>query len=196
MQARAKLVFGVGVNDADYHVSPKINGKQVRCKIYSTWVDMLRRCYDGLYLNKYPSYIDCTVCQEWLIFSGFRLWMEKQDYIGKHLDKDILIHGNKIYSPTTCLFVSSRVNLLLTDSFSSRGALKVGVCMVRSGYQAKVHNNDIHEYIGTFKTEVLASNAYIKRKAEIIRAVSCEQIDERLSIGLNNYANKLEEGIC
>jgi len=39
--------------------------------------------------------------------------MERQDWEGKHLDKDILIPGNKIYSPDRCIFVSSLINLLI-----------------------------------------------------------------------------------
>ena len=36
--------------------------------------------------------------------------MEQQDYIGKVLDKDLKVTGNKIYSPETCLFISPKVN--------------------------------------------------------------------------------------
>lgn len=32
---------------------------------------------------------------------------------GWHLDKDILLKGNKVYSPETCAFVPAKINSLL-----------------------------------------------------------------------------------
>lgn len=53
-----KLTFGWGINNADYNVNPyefyiddRGGRERVRpCKIYPTWRDMLRRCYDDKYL--------------------------------------------------------------------------------------------------------------------------------------------------
>lgn len=196
MKIKRKLVFGVGVNDADYVVSPKINGKQIRCKIYATWVDMLRRCYDESYMEKFPSYIGCTVCSEWLIFSNFKRWMVEMDYNDKHLDKDVIKIGNKVYCNDFCCFVSPRINLLLTDCSRSRGLFKIGVCKVKRGYQSKVQNDGVHEFLGTFKTEEMANHAYIKRKVEIIRSISEKQLDKIIKGGLMRHAKKLEEGLC
>jgi hypothetical protein len=39
-----------------------------------------------------------------------------QDYIGKQLDKDIKIEGNKTYSPETCMFVTHRENAIKSSS--------------------------------------------------------------------------------
>ena len=76
---------------------------------YSHWRGMLMRCYDQKYLQKYPTYIDCTVCEDWLNFSNFQQWYNKNYYEipGETmcLDKDILVKGNKVYSPDTCIFV-------------------------------------------------------------------------------------------
>ena len=196
MDANNKLVFGVGINDANYVVSPKINGKQIKCKIYSTWLDMLRRCYDESYLSRFPSYSECTVCEDWRSFSTFKSWMELQDYDNMHLDKDVLLPGNKVYSPDYCAFISSRVNLLLTDSIRVRGDHKIGAYKTNTGYQSKVQNNGIHEYLGTFKSESLAHEAYVKRKIEIIINIADMQECDRVKKGLERHAKIIGDSIC
>lgn len=76
---------------------------------------MKQRCYSALFHQRRPSYIGCVVCDEWLVFENFYYWVVNQDWKGKHLDKDILIPNNKIYSPDTCVFVSPKLNRLLTQ---------------------------------------------------------------------------------
>ena len=43
-------------------------------------------------------------------FSGFGKWFDDNNIDGYHLDKDIKVKGNKVYSPDTCLFVSHKDN--------------------------------------------------------------------------------------
>ena len=93
-----KLVCGVGINDADYavvewetigYVNGKQNQKRVwECPYYKVWGSMLKRCYSDKYQERYQTYKGCTVSEEWLTFSNFKNWMEKQDWEGKHLDKE------------------------------------------------------------------------------------------------------------
>ncbi|AGH32233.1 HNH endonuclease [Vibrio phage 11895-B1] len=117
------LVYGVGINDADYIVKPSelINGKYVitgECPVYSTWKDLVRRCYNESFKASHPCYINTTMSEDWLRFSIFKSWVDKvteKDYYdidGKklRLDKDLLIPNNKHYSPDTCVMVSVKVN--------------------------------------------------------------------------------------
>ncbi len=67
---------------------------------------MLQRCYSESYLNKRPSYRGCSVCEEWKTFSNFMAWMKNKNMENLELEKDILVPGNKLYSPETCVFVS------------------------------------------------------------------------------------------
>jgi hypothetical protein len=46
--------------------------------------------------------------------------MEKQDWEGSCLDKDLLVKDNKTYSPTTCLFVPEEVNKFIQDAFTNK----------------------------------------------------------------------------
>lgn len=105
-----KSVHNVGyIGVGDYITS--VNG--LNNGAYITWQHMLGRCYGNSQKTVYPTYIGCTVCNEWHNFQVFAEWYCKNlpDDIGKcHLDKDIKIEGNKIYSPSTCMFVSATDN--------------------------------------------------------------------------------------
>lgn len=108
-------------------------GKDGQCNglFYDIWTHMVKRCYDPYELNKYPTYIDCYVCDEWLNYSNFEKWCYANYYKVLNekmcLDKDILIKGNKIYSPKTCIFVPERINLLFCKSEKTRGKYPIGV---------------------------------------------------------------------
>ena len=73
---------------------------------------MIERCES----NKYDSYKNASICDEWHSFATFEDWFNdpKNGYKdGYHLDKDILVKGNKEYAPNKCCFVPSRINSLL-----------------------------------------------------------------------------------
>ena len=132
-----RLVYGVGINDADYVVEKRetigyVNGVQKQklvwvCPYYRVWSNMLMRCYSAKYQERQPTYKGCSVSEEWLTFSNFRRWMEEQDWEWMQLDKDILFNGNKVYSVETCVFVTKAVNLFTTDRGNVRGEWLIGV---------------------------------------------------------------------
>ena len=186
MRNKRKLVCGVGVNDATYPVSVYEGGKKVwRCPFYSRWCHMLHRVYSESYLRKKPSYIGCSVCDEWLTFSNFKAWMEAQDWEGKHLDKDILHPGNKIYSPNTCCFVDSILNTFITESDKMRGELPIGVskCGGRRGFMACCSNPDTgkNKTLGRFETPEEAHEEWRKEKLRIARILASRQTDPRVA---------------
>lgn len=45
-------------------------------------------------------------------FSNFAEWFDKHHVEGWELDKDILVSGNRTYSPETCCFVPHEINVL------------------------------------------------------------------------------------
>ncbi len=98
---------GVGfIGEGNY--KPSVNG--IKTKAYSIWSAMITRCYSIELHERRPSYIDCTVCDEWHNFQNFACWFDENYINGQHLDKDIKIDGNRVYSPSTCLFVSKTDN--------------------------------------------------------------------------------------
>ena len=183
------LVYGVGINDADYVIKPTINGKRVFCPYYRKWIDMLQRCYSEKYHKRQPTYIGCEVAEEWLTFSNFKAWMEGQDWKGKQLDKDILIPNNKLYSRDTCVFVDSKVNSFLSDCKAARGSYMVGVdCPPpRNKFRAQCNDgNGKLLHLGLFETELEAHLVWKACKRKLACKLAEEQSDARIAEALRN----------
>lgn len=165
-----RLVCGVGINDLSDFTERVIDGKRVVCPFYRKWHAMLNRCYSPKPVKKYERYANCLVVAEWLTFSNFKSWMEKQDWKGKELDKDIKLKGNRIYSPDACCFVTRRVNQFFSGCVRD-GNLVYG-CSYRKDrkkFQARCNNpiTDKCEHLGMFSCEADAQIAWKKRKLEI-----------------------------
>lgn len=182
-------VCGVGVNN--------VKGKSQQDIFYKTWKSMIERCYEPNQNEKRPSYVGCSVCGEWLILSNFKLWMQRQDWKGKHLDKDIIKAGNKMYSPEKCVFVTRETNNLLTDSASARGDFPLGVCKATSGrFESRSKINGKRVQLGTFDTPEEASNVYLEFKSNLIDTIANEQSDFRVADGLRRHAALLRDKIA
>ena len=122
-QKSKKKVWGHG-NKGDT-LTCGVNGKPL--KAYDVWCSMLMRCYSTRYQEKFPTYVGCTVCEEWKDFGTFKVWFNANYQEGFQLDKDILVRGNKIYSPETCVFVPLKINSLLLNGGRARGLYPQGV---------------------------------------------------------------------
>jgi hypothetical protein len=79
-------------------------------KQYNVWNGMLRRCYCEKQQVRNPTYADCSVCVEWHNYQNFLKWFDENYVQGFQLDKDTKVEGNKVYSPTTCVFISKEDN--------------------------------------------------------------------------------------
>jgi hypothetical protein len=189
MRAKPKLVYGVGINDADYVVQSIKNGKKTECPFYRTWKSLLRRCYCDRYKEKRPTYIGCYVCDEWLVFSNFKSWMEKQDWKGNQLDKDIINPGNKRYSSENCAFVNHLTNSFILDSSSSRGAYPVGVTFDKRDkkYKAACRSFITSKQInlGYFDNPEDAHQAWKHKKHELAKSLAVLQPDPRVKKALS-----------
>jgi len=177
------LVFGVGINDSDYATSANVGGLRVVCPVYRKWRDMLMRCYSARYQEKYPSYAGCYVVDEWLTFSNFSDWMVSNDYEGLELDKDILFCGNKVYSPSTCVFVKMKINRLLNNHRVGRGGMMLGVSKSYGRFKSSCRSDGKTVYLGRFDSEIEAHDAYKEFKYSIIKKLSdgeSEQIKSAL----------------
>jgi len=202
----ARLVYGFGINDADY-VTRKVetisvNGVRKQrlvwtCPYYRVWVNMLERCYSAKFQERQPTYKGCSVSEEWLRFSNFKSWMERQDWEGMQLDKDLLLEGNKVYSKETCVFVTSVVNSFTSDCRASRGEWLIGVCWNKKNgkFVSRCCNpfTKKNEYLGLFDCELEAHQEWLNRKLELAHLLAEEQTDSRVAKALisryTNYIN-------
>ena len=171
-----KSVFGVGyLGEGEYKATE--NGSIT--DEYSIWSNMLQRVYDDNYAKKNPTYIGCSVSDEWHNFQNFAKWYNENYYtVGDEkmcLDKDVLFKDNKIYSPNTCVFVPQSINKLLTKRNRERGQLPIGVTLhkVSHKYMAQCHDGFGERIrLGSFNTPKEAFYAYKKCKEGIINSVA------------------------
>ena len=185
-------VYSVGIVGIRY--STKENGKHTM--EYGTWKNMLGRCYSEKGRQKLQSYDNCAVSENFKKYSYFYEWVNKQvgfGNIGFELDKDLLIKGNKIYSESTCVFIPSEINAILTKCTASRGEHLIGVswCKRNNAFKATVRRNKGKpEYLGLFNTEIEAFDAYKQAKENYLKELANKwkgKIDDRAYNALMNY---------
>lgn len=184
------LIFGVATNDLREHITKwkDKDGITHRCPFYIKWHSMVRRCYSKVNLVNNPAYIGCSVDRDWLTFSNFKSWMEGQDWVGKELDKDIYGNG-KFYSPTTCIFVSKRLNNFLTRIYSCNGGADFHV---KTGkWRARCSNpmTNKNEHLGLFSNENGAIGAWMTRKCQLAEELLSETKELHL---LDNVLNVIQ----
>ena len=114
------------------------------------------------------------------------------------LDKDILIKGNKIYSPNTCIFVPQSINTLFIKSDKSRGNLPIGVYYKKQNkkYIAQCKINNEKKYLGSFDTSEEAFQAYKQFKEHYIKQIADEYIElipQELYDAMYNYEVEYED---
>ena len=191
-------VYDVGIIGTKY--PSEVN--RVKTKEYVLWQNMFQRCYSTTLKKRNPTYEGCEVSENFKYFEYFYEWCHKQigfNNEGWQLDKDLLIKGNKVYSEDFCVFIPSDINLLLTKSTASRGEYLIGVswCKTNKAFKAQVsRSKGKSEYLGLFKTEIEAFNAYKQAKESFIKEQANEwkpQIDDRAYEALMNYTVEITD---
>lgn len=186
-------LYGVGFMGIGDYKGTDENGKQTKC--HKTWSGMYTRCYDPKYHEKYPTYKNCKVCEEWWNHQEFAKWYNENYYeVGNErmeLDKDILCKGNKVYSPDTCIFVPNSINGLFAKRNKRRGDCPIGVTKHGDKFMARLNKgNGKIMYLGIYLTVEEAFLAYKIAKEEYIKEVAEEykgKIPYRLYEALMNY---------
>lgn len=194
------LVCGIGINDADYTVKKTINYVMTVCPYYRKWDSMINRCYSLPSQNRKSGsmYNDCYVCDEWLIFSNFKSWMEQQDWEGKELDKDLLVENNKVYSPDICCFVPKHINIFLTISKKKASGLPIGVSIkYPTDKRVKIYKSSISvggklKSLGVYLTKIEAHRAWQKQKIVQVKDLINSELNLVVKQGLNRVLLKLE----
>lgn len=168
-----KLVHGVGNNDLRLAATDPI---------YIMWKSMLGRCYSTRVKNEQPEYLGISCCDDWHTLSNFHEWVTQQNWEGKQLDKDLLFPGNKVYSPDTCVFVTSQINNLIQIRLKRTKDLPRGVHQNGKKYGAEFNK----QYLGTFHSPEEAHQAYTHARNQAIQNVASKQSDPRIRDALLN----------
>ena len=170
-------VYGIGIIGNKYPI--RKNG--IIMKEYRAWHCMMSRCFT----KTFHTYEDVTCCNEWLLYENFYEWLHSQENFDKwsvgerwEVDKDILIKGNKIYSPETCVLVPHSINSLFVKKTSNRCDLPIGVSLPKGRNKYLAHGNDNGGlYLGFYDTIDEAFFAYKQHKESKIKQVAKEEFD-------------------
>ena len=175
---------------------------------YKLWNNMINRCYNQKVNDRLASYKDCTVSNEFKYFSKFKGWCSNQigfnqkDNKGKlfALDKDILVRGNRVYSPETCAFVPQEINSLIVSGKSYRGDLPVGVVLDKGAktprYRARLSKEGKYYCYGSYPIPEEAFYAYKQAKEAYIKEVADKYkdvIDPRVYKALYEWTINIDD---
>ncbi len=184
--------------------SPSVAGKgilgdaeniDVKSQVYTSWVGMLKSCYAFSDHNPRAkiNYGDCSVGDDFLYFPNYIAWFNKQIVKpGWQLDKDLLVPGNRIYSPDTCIFLPRSLNTFLTIRKNDRGPYPLGVTIHENtgNYEAACNRDGKRVYLGVYKTPEAAFAAYKIEKEAYAKELAQrwkDQIDQRAYEALMRY---------
>lgn len=196
------LVCGIGTKGMKYPT--KTNREFL--KEYKLWRGLLYRCTEHYWINK-PAYINTVCSKNFAYYPFFYEWCHNQTGFGNkdekgrfwHLDKDILVKGNKVYSEDTCCFVPQKINALFTKRGVSRGEYPIGVTWKKSNNKFVANCNNgggKYAHLGCFQTPEQAFQAYKTFKEALIKEIADEykeQLDSRNYHTLINYKVEIDD---
>lgn len=137
----------------------------------SVWRGMIKRCYSPVVWRTHPLYKECSVDEVWHDFQNFSEWYHTYPYKEDdwHLDKDLLVRGNKVYSPSTCSLIPQEINGFIMQQKSLRSNTPIGVSYHSRDkvYNARMRDSSkklIH--LGYFDCPAEAFNAYKSAKEQ------------------------------
>lgn len=166
------IMYGVGYHGLLYENS--------KVESYRRWHYMMNRCYSTAIHELQPEYEGCKVCEEWKNYSNFKIWYDENVIAWKdlgetyELDKDILIKGNKVYSPETVSFVPKLINSLFINGKKNRGDCPLGVYYEKdkNKYRACMSLLGQRIKLGTFDTVEDAFARYKEYKEDFIKDIA------------------------
>lgn len=186
-------VYGIGFFGIGRFIprsyKPKDDQIVVDQKIYRHWVKLLDRVYnlENKHSSSNKTYKGCTIDPDWHNFQNFCEWTLTQKYWNEkdaHLDKDLLVKGNKHYSPSTCCYIPSKINLFISGCKISEKGLPRGVNYIKprtkgskQGYIARCYFKSDREYLGYYDDKDQASIVYNARKKEVAMSLIAEYTD-------------------
>ena len=163
-----KLLYGVGITDCTK------DEKYTKC--HKTWSNMIERCYSKLYQENNKQFQGYTVCDEWLTYSKFRSWYDRNYYEvpGMAIDINRNWYGSNIYGPDTVLFLPRELRKALNSVNCKNASGYAGVCFdkAKGKYKASISINARRVHIGMYNTAHEAGDAYkVEREIYISKMI-------------------------
>lgn len=132
---------------------------------------MISRCYSKSERVKYRWYNDCSVSDDWHNFQNFAEWYELQENSNKdnfELDKDVLYHGNRVYSKQSCMVVHKDINYIFSKKEGSKGPVGIYFDKIAGGYRASCRVGKVEKTLFS-KSKTTAYNFYVMMKFESVK---------------------------
>jgi hypothetical protein len=159
--------------------NPSRPGTYKKTKHYGVWGGILARCYSPCETGNHLQYKGCTVHPSWHNFQDFSRWYDDNYYEvdGEpvEVDKDILVTGNKVYGPATCMIVPRRINSLFARGRVDRKGLPPGVQFDRDRGKYRVICRKLAGgtvALGRFEDKYEAFKVYKRYKEQVIKEVA------------------------
>lgn len=184
-----------------------VGGKRILTSEAQLWYDIKKRTNPESAMHKrLPTYHGCKMSENFKDFQYFAEWCNKQQGFGLkdkqktfHLDKDLLIKGNKEYSEKNCVFLPPDVNIFLTKRQSLRGNFPIGVSWHKRDNVYTSQCNDgcgnlVH--FGYFSDPWTAHLKYKEYKESLAKTLAdrwMNVLDSRAYTALYNYEVTIDQ---
>lgn len=176
-------IYAPHIEGIGYLGNSKIHNDNGRIKkSYICWTNMIKRSCNRDFKEKHKTYANASSCKEWLCYEVFEDWYNDNYYEVSGeimcLDKDILIKGNKMYSPNTCVFAPQSINALFVKTDSLRGTLPIGVQKNGNKYYARWYEKCVSNITPVVETIDEAFALYKENKERHIKSMADEYKDK------------------
>lgn len=190
-------VYTTGIQDIKGYL---VKG-QPKPKDYSVWNGVRQRCYNLNCRGSLPTYEGCTMSDDFLVFSKFKEWYNNQigcDQEDWHIDKDLLVKGNKVYSAETCVLLPKQINSAIVIHNRGSNNFPMGVIYnsTKTRYRARIQRKEGWESLGTYDTPEEAFYAYKPVKEAYVKSIADvwkDQIDPRAYDALMNWTIDIDD---
>lgn len=193
------MILDFKLSDGKWANRPYVDGRQQFTLSGVKWSNIINKCkIDGSIQRRDPSYIGCV--NRFSDYQQFVEWHVSQIGYGNidengdtwHIDKDLLIKYNKIYSSDTCILLPRELNCLLEVHSINRGNYPIGVDYYKPNdmFRAAMKCGKTRKHIGYFSTPEEAFARYRVCKLEFIHKQAekwKQKIDKRAYDALINY---------
>lgn len=167
------VVRGVGFIGEGPHKSKVQGNSKKTTPEYVHWSSMMTRSYYEEYHRRFPTYIGCSVNEQWYNFQEFAEWCQWQrgHNMGYVLDKDVLVQGNKVYGPETCVFIPPELNSIIVTQVKPGKGTPAGISF-QTGTQKYLVSCAIdgkNKNLGRYKCADEAFSIYKKFKENLVK---------------------------